>query len=280
MSIYTLNDVPSEVFQDYILPFIGLKEIGALAMVSTSLRDLCGEDPVWRYLYSKTTKPKITDNSRHIGIYPSYTHKETDKIYRNRDLRNMDKDEFDKSWIANEVCPVADSIRWLSISNPFHCSCLPNGVRFSSWRDVISPVMNINYPSHRYIAYHPKEQQEEYVQKVKEEWINYNKSKGLSTNNLCQCVGHYHYTSLGNVSVNVKYKNYKKMTLKKMKTQKKKDLLKSERELQRVEKEFEIHRQMWFEKLKILKKNLREKEEQSNKSKLCLKHVDDYLENV
>ena len=280
MSDYTLNDVPSEVFQDYILPFIGLKEIGVLAMVSTSLRDLCGEEPVWKHLYSKTTKPKITDSSRHVGPYPSYTHKETGKIYHDRCLRNMDKEEFDKSWIANEVCPVSDSIRWLSISNPFHCTCLPNGVRFSSWRDIISPVMNINYPSHRYIAYHPKEQQKEYVQKIREEWKEYNRSKGLSTKNLCQCVRHYHYTTLGNVSVNVKYKNYKKMTLKKLKTKKKKELEKSERELEKAEKEFETHRKLWFERMKILKKNVREKEAKLNKSKLCMDHLDDYLENI
>lgn len=280
MSIYTLNDVPSEVFQDYILPFIGLKEIGVLAMVSTSLRDLCGEEPVWRYLYSKTTRPKITDTSRHVGTYPSYTHKETGRVYHTRALRNLDKDEFDKSWIANEVCPVADSIRWLSISNPFHCSCLPNGVRFSSWRDVISPVMNINYPSHRYIAYHPKEQQDEYIQKIREEWIQYNKSKGFSTKNLCQCVRHYHYTTLGNVSVNVKYKNFKKMTLKKIRTKKKKELEKSIRELEAAEKELEIQRSAWIVKMNKLKKNVREKEEKSNKHGLCLKHVDDYLNSV
>lgn len=280
MSAYTLNDVPSEVFQDYILPFIGLKEIGVLAMVSTSLRDLCGEEPVWRYLYSKTTKPKITDTSRHVGTYPSYTHKETGKVYHTRNLRNLEKDEFDKSWIANEVCPVADSIRWLSISNPFHCSCLPNGVRFSSWRDVISPVMNINFPSHRYIAYHPKDQQDEYIQKIREEWVEYNRSKGLSTKNLCQCVRHYHYTSLGNVSVNVKYKNFKKMTLKKIKTKKKKEAEKSERELEKAEKELEYHTLAWLEKQKQLKYNVRFFETKSNKEKLSVKHLDDYLENV
>lgn len=280
MSIYTLNDIPSEVFQDYVLPFIGMKEIGALAMVSTSLRDLCGEEPVWKYLYSKTTKPKIIDSSVHIGCYPSYTYKETGKVYRTARLQHLDKDEFDKSWIANEVCPVANSIRWLGISTPFHCRCMFVSVRFSSWRDIISPVMNINSPSHRYISYHPKEQQEEYIQKIREEWKEYNRSKGLSTVNLCQCISHYHYTSLGNVSVNVKYKNYKKMVLKKLRTKQKKELIKSERELNLAEKELEREKQAWIAKKNKLKQNVFDHEKKSNRSKISMKHLNEYLENV
>tara|TARA_B100000427_G_C15283451_1_gene496467 strand:- start:70 stop:492 length:423 start_codon:yes stop_codon:yes gene_type:complete len=140
--------------------------------------------------------------------------------------------------------------------------------------------MNIQYPSHRYIAYQPEEQQKEYIQKIREEWIQYNKSKGLSTKNLCQCVRHYHYTTLGNVSVNVKYKNFKKITLKKIRTKKKKEFEKSKRELEVAEKELEIQRSAWIVKMNKLNKNIREKEEKSNKNELYLKHVDEYLNSV
>ena len=63
--------------------------------------------------------------------------------------------------------------------------------------------------------------QEEFSNEIKEEWIEYNRSKGLSTVNLCQCPNHYQFEDLDCSSGKRKRKSYKKTLLKKMKTQQK-----------------------------------------------------------
>jgi len=61
----SLVEVPHETFREYILPHITFKEVGALAMMSKELRALCEDNQVWKILYLRTVKWKITDDSVH-----------------------------------------------------------------------------------------------------------------------------------------------------------------------------------------------------------------------
>lgn len=60
-----------------------------------------------------------------------------------------------------------------------------------------------------------------YCEYVNKEWREYNKSKGLSTVNLCQCPNHYVFESLGVPGACRNFKSYKKIVLKKLGTQSK-----------------------------------------------------------
>ena len=66
MSI-SFDDIPFEVLLNFIMPHISMKEVGALAMVSPIWRDMCNDNEIWKVLYLRTVRAKVTDASVHIG---------------------------------------------------------------------------------------------------------------------------------------------------------------------------------------------------------------------
>ena len=60
-----LCELPLEVFRDFLLPELDVREVGCLTLLCTNLRDMCNENEIWKILYSRTTKRVVTDESVH-----------------------------------------------------------------------------------------------------------------------------------------------------------------------------------------------------------------------
>ena len=63
----SLSDIPQEVFINFFLPLISMKEIGTLIMVDKACREICDQNEIWRVLYLRTIKSNVLDTSVHIG---------------------------------------------------------------------------------------------------------------------------------------------------------------------------------------------------------------------
>jgi len=80
---------------------------------------------------------------------------------------------------------------------------------------------------------------ENYADHIRAAWIEHNSKKGLSTQNLCQCVEHYKVDTLEFPGPKVNYKCFKKMVIKKLITQKKKELRAPQSKLKAQNKKIE-----------------------------------------
>ena len=193
MSEPTLYDIPLEVFRDFFLPDLGAKEVASLSLVSRDLRDLCDDNEIWKILYSRTTKRvMITDKSVH-------------RLF---------------------LCSA-------ELSDPVLCVgfgpgdwCWPKELDYfpscNAWWRMDGRTLPTD--AHYHEIWHAgkvlQHHHIEYLQALREYWATHNASKGLSTVNLCQCTSHYEESTLGFAEVKTKRKCYKKIVLKKWKTEK------------------------------------------------------------
>jgi len=235
-------------------------------MSTKSMKLMCDTNEVWKFLYSKTTRPRILDTSIHIGNWPKYK----DNINGNEIhfLRNNPIIDISR-YTPIIQCPIKNAIAWLPSDHAFYCPCLPGHVRFSSWMTVIGRIG----PVSRYVSLQNSDDIRIYIDIINKEWSEYNNSRGLSMVNLCQCIKHYDHETLGNINTKVNYKNYKKMTLKKMKTKRNLELIKSDKMLR---KKHDIY-QRECKKLEMVRKDLIKEEQISNVNKMCIDKIDNYL---
>ena len=65
----TFEEIPYHTIVECIAIHLGMKEFGALSMMSTYLRDIFMSNDVWKRLYINSLKDKfkITDKSIHVG---------------------------------------------------------------------------------------------------------------------------------------------------------------------------------------------------------------------
>tara|TARA_B110000046_G_C12731911_1_gene288884 strand:- start:49 stop:492 length:444 start_codon:yes stop_codon:yes gene_type:complete len=146
--------------------------------------------------------------------------------------------------------------------------------------EVIGRSKSPHIPNNRYIIRQQQDDVCEYTDTIRNLWSNYNKSVGLSSVNLCQCIRHYDKDTLGNVNNSVNYKNYKKMTLKKMKTKRKNELKQSEKLFHKKIHNYESENKRLTKYLQRLKDDAYKEEQKSNKNKNCIDKIDNYLNDV
>jgi hypothetical protein len=202
----SLNDIPYEIFFHFILPFITVKEIGALSIASPVWRSMCLEQDVWKTLYLRTVPYKITDDSEH-SVHPDWrgiAHRVA-RIYT-----------YPSSYtIINIPCIPKD----LRISLKQWSRIRTDGYAGSNLFSDHTGVNNLSYPGGQ--RQRTLDNINLYLDYVESEWIKFNRDKELSTTNLCQCANHYKFETLEIAGQCRKYKDFKKVTLKKLLTQSK-----------------------------------------------------------
>jgi hypothetical protein len=237
----SMNDIPYEVFLNYILPLIGVKDIGTLSIVSPIWRDMCKEQDVWRTLYLRTTPAKITDDSIHLG--PNHF---SGQVRRQRGLGSEWRD-YSHRYAGWHRTPNTFTILQRS-------PCIPKELKetLKPWSQIRKDgktsdffndragVQDLSYPGG------PRQQQTDnidlYLDYVENEWLHLNKKRGLSVYNLCQCPNHYKFDTLEIAGGCRNYKDFKKVTLKKLLTQTNHALKKQTKNVSNQEKIYEKYR--------------------------------------
>ena len=219
MKQLNLNDIPYEVYLEYIIEYIGLKEVGTLSIVSKTLKEVFDNNEIWKYLYMKTTSPKILDTSIHIG------EQRKTKIFQKNDMlkklpiywnyyNNINQDGYSFRYACNccsdDIAPYIKPLSKVIMNHP----------------EYLNPQFTsiVNHHTYLYIRINKqvKPIQQFYYNYIKNIHIKYNKDNGLSTTNLCQNTKHYDINTLGNIGNNMNWKSYKIQTLKKINTDKRK----------------------------------------------------------
>ena len=214
----SLADVPLEVFTESILPFIGVKEVGALAMMCKSLRGICDDNSVWKTLYLRTIRANIIDTSVHIGSKaaqrrrgaPADGPKGVDPcIYR------------PQWWFGN---PRAST----EINASLYLQCLPcipgpvlDSPALQDWNLPITITDNHNHHHDRATT---QENRKALSETLRTEWQDHNRALGCSTVNLCQNTSHYIFDTLELPQTCRNLKSYKNAVLKKLLTSEKQPL--------------------------------------------------------
>ena len=230
----SFDDIPFELLLNFIMPHISMKEVGALTMVSPTWRDMCNDQEVWKILYLRTVPAKVVDTSVHLG--PRWWRSRRDVL-----------DVGDNSGFQ-PYCHHIDKTLMCSrqlIAYGSGAACIPNDLKNSlkTWGEVrtdgqadsVFPrVLDSSRRGRR--AWLGKS--EEYVDYIHGEWRDYNKAKGLSTVNLCQCPEHYVLETLEMPGSCRNYKSFKKITLKKYATTTKHAVKRAAKPAERARKEY------------------------------------------
>ena len=232
------NEIPYEVFYNFLLPLLSIKEIGTLSMVNKMWNESVEDNEVWKNLYLRTIRANILDTSVHIGGSGS-------RYYYSND------DTGKPQYIQWDPCnPPVHSTMYYQNSYTLNMRssvsrCIPPELmrRLKSYKDIRSDNIDSDeFPElEEEFAWGnwAKRDTTEYYAYIKKEWISYNKEKGLSTVNLCQCPYHYEFDTLGIPGGCRNYKSFKKITLKKYLTQIKRDHKKKEKSMKNQKNKYE-----------------------------------------
>ena len=218
MSI-SFDDIPFEVLLNFIMPHISIKEVGALAMVNPVWRDMCNDNETWKILYLRTVRAKVVDTSVHIGARGFRCHQTLmDPHARGRIIYEKGYKPYQPFTLGSDLsCQFSRDL----LHNGSGAKCIPDELRdkLLPWKDVRTDGFHTNefwrIPSVAGGWWGPNRDTKSYCEYIQKEWREYNKSKGFSTVNLCQCADHYVFESLDVPGACRNYKSFKKMTLKK-----------------------------------------------------------------
>jgi hypothetical protein len=239
------NEIPFEVFIGYLLPLLTLKEVGVLSMVNSIWKDLCDDNETWKELYLRTIRANILDTSVHIG--PKFRRHRNIEVEHQGGGRVVSVEIF-LPW--QPCCPLMSQLCQNSYDffyEPFisGCECMPQELKetLKSYREIRKdsidcdtfPLLNVN--QHHWAR--RKRDTSEYCDYIKSEWSKYNAGKGLSTVNLCQCLDHYQFDTLGIPGGCRNSKSFKKITLGKLKTQTTQEKKKKEREILKKKQKYD-----------------------------------------
>jgi len=233
-----MDDVPYEVLQEFIMCHISIKEVGALGMVNTIWRDMCNDNGIWKILYLRTVRAKVVDSSVHIG--PRCMRARISAANRVGNTRvYIPMVPFDYS--------QSRGIRTSQVLVDFYTrsKCFPTELhdKVQLWADIRSDGMVGDefplLPRQPGRWWHSCINQRAYCDYIHQEWREYNRSKGLSTVNLCQCPDHYEFETLDVPGACRNFKSYKKITLKKLETQTKHSVKRASKVLAKEQREYE-----------------------------------------
>ncbi len=235
------TQIPFEIFVEYLLPYLSIKEIGFLSMVNSTWKEMCDDNEVWRIIYMRTIRAKILDTSIHIGgRYETHrdwkAERQLQKIPLYYKIDPLTMISYENKGITinppyNKHGHRRTVTWWCRNSHELlNCHpCLSNTLNsdfvktLKTWREIRTDGIDnddflaINNPSPSWVTWIPRDNSQ-YLSYIEESWINYNRENKLSTVNLCQCQDHYDFDTLGLPDGCRNYKSFKKMTLKKEKT--------------------------------------------------------------
>ena len=226
--MYTLNDIPDDVFVNFFFPHLTIKEIGILSLVNNTMNYLCNIHEIWKELYMITTKPKILDTSVHFGHkwFRSWVSgKLNDASGKPREfseyhMKNWkgEEDERIKSLdLKPEIEPMTFHSGFIGYNDRYYHNCFSKygyNCPFPSWSDTGIPWDN----SKMWMKDQPHERRNEFFTISYNIWVEQNRRDGYSTVNLCRCRDHYLPSTIGNTGIKMNYSNYKKRTLSKYRT--------------------------------------------------------------
>jgi hypothetical protein len=265
----TFNEISYEHMVEFILPHITIKEVGMLAMVSPEWRDMCSNQEVWKILYLRTIDYLITDESVYIG--PDWwRHRRVASAEWHpvpTDLHYRRKAYYEEATWRNVI--LTNSAPWgCTADDILKYSRIPKDLarKLKSWTALrglrelefgvetfgtLDPEEGSSYWIWGETRKDPEEQRiheenvNKYLDYVEEEWIKHNREKGLSTVNLCQCPNNYEFNTLKLSEKCKNYKDFKKITLKKLMTKAAKEEWKKLKTLNIKKKRFEKIKQMY-----------------------------------
>jgi hypothetical protein len=189
----SLNCLPFEVFYESIVPHIGAKELGSLAIVSKDLKEFCDDNTVWREMYLRTIRCVITDKSVHTKCHPWGKSCDECEIFRG----------------AGHIVDDAGRI----YSDWWCLPCLPEELK-NVIRHPNPRLVNGNYPLSR----EERHARKAFSKEIRVHWTNHNRSLGLPTKSLCQNPAHYAYETLDKPATCRGSKCYKALVLSKLRT--------------------------------------------------------------
>ena len=287
----TLHIIPNEVYYEQFIQYFTIKEIANLIMTSKLLKSIFDTNDIWKILHFKTTPLKILKTSIHIGS--SYSRSiaridSPDEIMLlskfNRIASYIKKENLYNGWPTIEathrlridtgisIINIKDFIPtpvisydeppkgWEFVSlkskanDCFHfqqfdsiyenpgCISKSNSV-LSLFTWSVRSNISINLSNICII---------DQSLSIQKEYSDYLASLGHVK---CSCVNHYDITTLSNSGLKINYKSYKKMTLKKLHTQSKKNIKPSEKKMNKKDIQIQKAKQI-LEKLESEKKSL------------------------
>ncbi len=232
----SFDEITDEIFQEFILPHIGIKEIGNLSMVCSSLRQLCDNNDVWKIFYLDTIKGVVLDTSYHYGAVGA--RQVADQPWRWSDSEISKYKQH--SPLSNTGTYQRNSTNYLSFLPDALCIPIDLRKNLLSWGEVrtdgIAGNEFISDPDRYWFNVH------EYNQYILKEWKQYNAERGLSIVNLCQCANHYEFKTLGIPDKCRNFKSFKKITLKKIYTKEKDTIKKVNKNLESRKRNLEFSR--------------------------------------
>ena len=205
----TITEIPYEVFFNYVVPHLEVKELGLLSLSSKILREFCEDNDVWREMYLRTIRCVITDKSVHIS--------RNDSRFK---AVQSEACTFEHPYPKTSPWRHPDSIVDSDGLIPYYSMpCLPREIRDLIRHPDPSSVNNLRG------VYRSREEKKKlfmdrykFTMEIQGIWKSHNRERALSTVNLCQCARHYRYETLGVPDKCRGSKCYKAMVLSKLRT--------------------------------------------------------------
>jgi hypothetical protein len=222
----SFDDVPYVIFVNFIMKFIGIKEVGNLSMVSKRLNKVFDNNEIWKILYSRTKELKITDNSIHINYY----------VENGKRIMNEEPPTY---W-----WPLTQQKTNTFINGNFtgtRCLCKIKFHFFNAFLPLcVIASSHPEYKETRFVQEQTQNVQKMYYEYCKSKHREINKYENLSTVNLCRNQDHYVPETLEREEIKVNHKSFKKITLEKINTKIKSYIKKNTKSLKNNENELEL----------------------------------------
>ena len=271
----SLNIIPQTVYVDHILEHLDFKDVGCLIMTNQYLKEIFDDNNLWNLLYLRTNPLKILDTSVHIGYHdPSERNLSKEILLKKYHVTNP---KYWHDYTFTSKCPNSNDINLSNCCNLSFKSYVPSFEEiFPNIRGgtIITPEQDPNntlpgFFHSRYVFDRPAELKEQYYNIIKKIHIKYNKINKLNLCNLCSNPNHYIRETLGYSEGIQKSDSFKKLTLSKMRTIRKRKLASLKRKLDRNR-----------EKLLKMKKQLEEQENIVKEQSQCYERENNFCCNV
>ena len=253
----TFEEIPYHTIVECIAIHLGMKEFGALSMMSTYLRDIFMSNDVWKRLYVNSLKDKfkITDKSIHVG--PCIENHKKRQPTEEMAPSQMDLWYHGSHWLPPYLTP------WNFRRSMLGCGCVPLGdtrvISEDAYQRVIQnqPLLNTLEVRNAY-----KNSRKHLCDAV----VDFNQRNGHEHSHLCTNIDHYLIDTLDAPKSVRNFKDYRRQTIRKFLTQTKNDptTRKAASAAARKKKMYEIR----LEELKKLKKEYYAEKEVVKKNKI------------
>ena len=214
MEHVTFDDIPYHTIVECIAIHLGMREFGAMSMMSTFLRDIFMSNDVWKRLYVHTLRDKfkITDKSIHVGPRLS-DHKDrspSEELPWSHKYRENYHAYLGHPWYHHEFS--FSSTMW-------RCGCVPWSIIHEIASDASRSASQVD-TDHLVTD----EEKNIFAKKCLDEAVlARNRRLGHNHSHLCTNIDHYLFDTLDAPKSVRNYKSFRKQVLSKYLTQVKKD---------------------------------------------------------